>query len=167
VARLDPHHKRFLWQAAASKAAFASLIERLEQGVAGERPYTADIKQGWERIALAAGWRKKGDGHFVSNAGTEVFVNKVAKHPQTGTPLINLNTDTTMIPDLVIVTRKEITVVDHVWKGSERHLNKTKGYVQALENAWSRPRSNHWGDFDIAKKIDFVKLDRLERRLEE
>ena len=89
-------------------------------------------------IGPAAGYHQKEDGYFVSKSGTHVFIinNKMAKHPQTGTPLINPNTDKAMIPDLVIVTKQTITVIDHVYKGSELHLKKTEGYIKALKEAW-------------------------------
>jgi hypothetical protein len=149
------------------QGSIASLMKMLEQGVTGERPYATAIKEKvFDRIAAAAGWRKVDDGYFVSNAGTYIFINKVAKHPQTGTPLIDPATDTRMIPDLVIVTRSGITVVDHVWRGNPQHLQKTKGYAEALEKAWGLPVTR-WGDFDIAKKISIFKVDRLARRLEE
>ena len=136
------------------KGSIELLTEMLEQGVKGEQPYAKVIKKEvFPRLAKAAGWRDvDGDsGHFVSKTNTHIFINKVAKDPRTGSPLINPATDTRMIPDLVIVGRGEITIIDHVWEGTDRHLQKTAGYAKALEKAWGLP-VKRWDDFDIARK---------------
>jgi hypothetical protein len=136
------------------KGSIELLTEMLEQGVKGEQPYAKVIKKEvFPRLAKAAGWRDvDGDsGHFVSKTNTHIFINKVAKDPRTGSPLINPATDTRMIPDLVIVGRGEITIIDHVWEGSDRHLEKTAGYAKALEKAWRLP-VKRWDDFDLARR---------------
>jgi hypothetical protein len=138
-----------------------SLMRMLDQRVTGERPYATAIKQEvFVSIASSAGWRKVDDGYFLSGAGTHIFINKIAKDPRTGLPLINPATNKEMIPDLVIVTKTGITVIDHVWQGSPRHLQKTQGYAEALERAWRLPVT-YWADFDIARK--FKEQERLAR----
>jgi hypothetical protein len=140
------------------KSSIELLTEMLEQGVKGEQPYAKLVKREvFPRIAKAAGWSEvdKDEGHFVSKTNIHLFINKAANHPRTGSPLINPATDRRMIPDLVIVGRGEITVIDHVWEGTSHHLEKTAGYAKALEKAWGLP-VKRWDDFDIARR-SFVK----------
>lgn len=155
------------------KSSIELLTEMLEQGVKGEQPYAKLLKREvFPHIAKAAGWTEvKGDeGHFVSKTAIHLFMNKVAKHPKTGSPLIDPATDRRMIPDLVIVGRGEITIIDHVWEGTKEHLEKTAGYAKALEKAWGLP-VKRWDDFDIARRSFVKERARLEilarRRLAE
>ncbi len=139
----------------------ADSTKRLTDGsLRGEQAHARVIKQDTiPHIAKAAGWKELEPGHYVTKDGTEIFVNKLAKHPKTGQPLINEVTDKRMIPDLVIVSRKKgeegISVIDHVWEGSEKHLKKTDGYAKALEKAYGLPVKEKY-DFDFA---DFTKQD--------
>src|SRR4051794_39707705 len=76
------------------KSSVQSLMEMLEQGVKGEQPYARLIKnEVFLRITKAAGWREDDNGHFVSKTNIHIFINKIAKHPKTGLPLINPATD--------------------------------------------------------------------------